>query len=176
VDLRRFFDRAVRSSFRDLALRDEPVAGYLVDLLARFARTEQLFPPGVTAPRLETVVDLLLEAQAAWDDRAAHFGPEREIDVRRHIGDYTLFMTGVFRERVERAASTGWYVVQGKRAYRFVSEHDRASARPALRAGGPLYARLAERFEHYAWALDYARRVHFHDAAVLPRFFGLDAR
>ena len=33
-----------------------------------------------------------------------------------------------------------------------------------------MYARLAERFEHYAWALDYARRVHFHDAPALPFF------
>ena len=146
------------------------MATYLADLLTRFARTERLFPAGVTAPRLESVVDLLLEAQAAWDDAAAHFGPEREIDVRRHIGDYTLFMTGVFRERVERIASTGWYVSQGKKAYRFVSEHERASARPAAREGGPVYARLAERFEHYAWALDYARRVHFHDAPALPFF------
>jgi hypothetical protein len=31
-------------------------------------------------------------------------------------------------------------------------------------------ARLAERFEHYAWALDYTRRVHFHDAPALPFF------
>ena len=175
MELRRFFDRAVRSTFRDLALSDDPVAAYLGDMLTRFARTEQLFPPGVTAPRLDTVVDLLLEAQAAWDDTAAHFGPEREINVRRHIGDYTLFMTGVFRERVERIASTGFYVSQGKRAYRFVSEHDRASSRPAVREGGSLYARLAERFEHYACALDYARRVHFHDAPALP-FFRLGAQ
>ena len=170
MELRRFFDRAVRSTFRDLALSDEPVAAYLGDMLTRFARTEQLFPSGVTAPRLETVVDLLLEAQAAWDDTSAHFGPEREINVRRHIGDYTLFMTGVFRERVERIASTGWYVSQGKKAYRIVSEHDRASARPAVREGGPLYGRLSERFEHYAWALDYMRRVHFFDAPALPFF------
>src|SRR5262245_65262984 len=139
-------------------------------MLSSFARTEQRFPSGVTAPRLDTVVDLLLEAQAAWDDTAAHFGPEREVNVRRHLGDYTLFMTGVFRERVERIASTGFYVSQGKRAYRFVSEHDRASARPAVRQGGPLYGRLAERFEHYAWALDYTRRVHFYDAPALPFF------
>jgi hypothetical protein len=44
-------------------MRDEPVIDYLADLLTRFARTEQLFPPGVTMPRLEGVVDLLLEAQ-----------------------------------------------------------------------------------------------------------------
>jgi hypothetical protein len=62
-------------------------------------------------------------------------------------------------------------VSQGKQAYRFVSEHDRASARPTVRKGGPLYARLAERFENYAWALDYMRRVHFYDAPALP-FFG----
>ena len=68
MELRRFFDRAVRSSFRDLALHDEPVATYLGDLLTRFARTEQLFPPGASVPRLETVVDVLLEAQAVWDD------------------------------------------------------------------------------------------------------------
>jgi hypothetical protein len=168
VELRRFFDRAVQSSFQDLALRDEPVAGYLADLLTRFARTDSLFPPGVAVPRLETVVDLLLEAQAAWEEGALHFGPEREISVRRHIGDYTLFMTGVFRERVERIASAGYYVSQGRRAYRFVSEHGRTTSRPREHASGPLYARLAERFEHYAWALDYARRVHFHDAPVLP--------
>lgn len=168
MELRRFFDRAVQASFRDLALHDAPVAAYLADLLTRFARTEQLFPPGVAVPRLETVVDLLLEAQAAWDDAAAHFGPERELSVRRHIGDYTLFMTGVFRERVERVASTGFYMSQGRKAYRFVSEHGRATARAAARDAGPLYARLAERFEHYAWALDYARRVHFHEAPVLP--------
>jgi hypothetical protein len=79
-------------------------------------------------------------------------------------------MTGVFRERVERLASTGFYVSQGKKAYRFVSEHDRASARPSTADGGPLYARLSERFEHYAWALDYARRVHFRDAPPLSFF------
>jgi hypothetical protein len=168
VDLRRFFDRAVQASFRDLALRDEPVAGYLADLLTRFARTDNLFPPGVTVPRLETVVDLLLEAQAAWNEGALHFGPEREISVRRHIGDFTLFMTGLFRERVERVASTGYYVNQGRRAYQFVSEHGRATSRARERSTGPIYARLAERFEHFAWALDYARRVHFHEVPVLP--------
>jgi hypothetical protein len=70
-------------------------------------------------------------------------------------------MLGVFRERVERMASSGYYVTQGRRAYRFVSEHDRASARPIRPAGGPLFGRLADRFEGYARALDYARHVHF---------------
>ena len=166
MELRSFFDRAVRASFRDLALHDEAAAGYLADLLTRFARTEQLFPRGVTGQRLETVVDLLLETQALWQD--ASFTPEREVSVRRHIGDYTLFMLGVFRERVERMASAGYYVMQGTRAYRFVSEHDRASSRPVRPAGGPLFGRLADRFEGYARALDYTRRVHFAAGPSLP--------
>jgi hypothetical protein len=162
VELRRFFDRAIRATFADLALRDDPAAPYLTDLLTRFARTEQLFPRGVAVSRLETVVDMLLEVQAAWRDDgtgAPGFAPEREVSVRRHIGDYTLFMTGVFPERVAEIASTGWYVTEGKRAYHFVFEHDRAAARESA----PVFRRLAERFEHYVGALDYARRVYFND-------------
>ncbi len=164
MELRNFFERAIRASFRDLTLQDEPAASYLADLLTRFARTEQLYPAGVALPRLETVVDMMLEVQAAWRDGGAHFRPEYEVTVRRHIGDYTLFMTGVFRERVERVASTGFYIAQGKRAYQFVSEHGRASAA----VGGPPFRRLAERFESFAGALDYARRVHFPDGPGHP--------
>ena len=109
---------------------------------------------------------MLLDAQAVWREDSPYFEPEQELAIRRHIGDYTLFMMGVFRERVERLASTGHYIAHGKQAYRFVSEHARArGATPA-----PPYRRLAERFEHYAGALDYARRVHFFDYPEHPFF------
>jgi len=90
--------------------------------------------------------------------------------VRRHIGDFTLFMTGIFPERVEQTASTRYYIDQGKRAYHFVSEHDRASSRTGG-AGAPLYRRLADRFERYVDVLAYARKVHFRDHPQHP-FFG----
>jgi hypothetical protein len=166
VELRRFFDWAIRASFHDLALRDDPAAAYLADLLTRFARTEALHPPGRAVPRLDTVVDMLLDAQAVWGEDSPYFEPERELAIRRHIGDYTLFMLGVFRERVERLASTGHYIARGTQAYRFVSEHARARGA----TGAPPYRRLAERFEHYAGALDYARRVHFFDHPEHPFF------
>lgn len=156
MELRRFFERAVRASFQDLALDDHPAAEYVADVLTRFARTESLLPRGLAAARLETVADLLLEVQAVWSEGPG-FQPERELAVRRHIGDYTLFMTGVFPERVQRIASTRFYIDQGKRAYRFVWEHQRASARP----DPPPFRRLAERFESFVGAIDYARRVHF---------------
>ena len=166
MELRRFFDRVIRASFHDLALDGDPVAPYLVDLLTRFARSENLQPRALTLPRLESVVDMMLEIQTVWQAESPDFHPEHEVNVRRHIGDYTLFMTGIFPERVRRQATLTFYVAQGKRAYRFVSEYARASSR-----GAPApYRWLAERFESYAGALDYARRVHFVDAPAHPFF------
>lgn len=82
-------------------------------------------------------------------------GQEREL--RRQIGDYTLFMTGLFRERVEHLAVTGYYISEGRRSYRFISEVDRADARP--QAG--LFRALADRFEGYAGVLTYTRKGYF---------------
>src|SRR3972149_2683806 len=56
--LRRFFDRVVHRSFGDLALRDDPAADYVSDLLTRFARTETLYPAGaLPSQRLRPAVD-----------------------------------------------------------------------------------------------------------------------
>jgi len=164
LDLNRFFDRAIRAAFHDLGVADDDAALYLAGMLTRFARIENLYPRGIAQPRLESVVDMLLDIQAAWQDDTPAFRPEHEVTVRRHIGDYTLFMTGVFRERVERTASMSYYVSEGKRAYRFVSEHDRARSG---RERAP-YRRLAERFEGYMRALDYARHTYFADPTLPP--------
>ena len=168
--LRRFFDRVVRRSFGDLTIRDEVAADYLADLLTRFARTENLYPISIAAgERLESVAELLLEIQRVWDLESPHFDPAQERELRRHIGDYTLFMTGLFRERIEGLSCTGYYIREGKRAYHFVSEHDRAGAWP--HAG--LFRTLADRFEGYAGALSYMRKVYFRpefNSPALPFF------
>ena len=157
LTLKRFFDRVVRRSFGDHALSDDPAADYLSDLLTRFARTDTLYPPSAVSPqRLESVAELLLEIQRVWDVDSPHFNPVRERELRRHIGDYTLFMTGLFRERVEHLSVTGYYIREGKRSYRFVSEHDRADARPQAR----IFRALADRFEGYAGVLTYMRKVY----------------
>lgn len=158
LTLKRFFDRAVRRTFGDLTIRDEVAADYLADLLTRFARTENLYPIGaVTGERLESIAELLLEIQRVWDLESPHFDPAGEREFRRHIGDYALFMTGLFRERVEGLSCTGYYIREGRRAYRFVAELDRAGARP--HAG--LFRALSDRFEGYAGALGYMRKVYF---------------
>jgi hypothetical protein len=156
--LPRFFDRLTRQAFGDLQLDDPPAAHYLADLLTRFARSDELYALGVLAGRrLETVVESLMAIRDAWEWTSSGFNPALELKLRRHIGDYTLFMTGIFRDHVERLAVTDYYEDQGRRAYRFVWETARAEGEPdAL-----VFQRLADRFEQYAEALTYLRKVYF---------------
>lgn len=167
MNLQRFFENAVTRSLRDLARRDDPATEYLADLLTRFARTENLYPRGLRVRRLESVVEMLLDIQEVWDDRSPNFHPDQEVALRRHIGDYTLFMTGVFQERVDRFAGSRYYIAEGKRAYRFVAEHRRVAA-GEVRA--QLFRRLSDQFEGYVGVLDYARRVYFRDHPDHPFF------
>lgn len=163
--LPRFFDRVIRQSFRDLACDDPVAAQYLVDLLTRFARAEALDTVReLPTRRLDTVADSLLAIPRVWDIGSSDFNPAAEPALRRHIGDYTLFMTGVFREHVERLALIGYYQHEGSRAYRFVAE----TARTGGTGNAVLFRRLADRFEHYAGALSYARKVYFRSAEWPP--------
>jgi hypothetical protein len=156
--LARFFDRVTRQAFGDLALDDPPAARYLADLLTRFARTDALYPvQASTTRRLETIGDALLEIQRLWDSEAQEFNPEAERTLRRHIGDYTLFMTGIFRDHIERLSAVRYYEHEGRRAYRFVAELARAGDQPEA----SLFRRLSEGFDLYAGSLTYARKVYF---------------
>jgi len=155
-----FFERVTRQVWSDLGLDDQPAARYVTELLTRFARTDALYRATVLpGRRIATVVDALGEIQRAWDVDSPEFAPEREQALRRHVGDYTLFMTGIFRDHVQRLDVAGLYEAEGRRAYRFVSETARAQGDP----DAPLYRRLAERFEHFSGALCYMRKVYFQD-------------
>lgn len=158
--LLRFFQRVTRQAYGELGLRDEALAGYVADLLARFARTDALYrlrdPAG---RRIETIVEMLLELARleAGGEGAVRPHPEREREIRRHVGDYALFMSGLFPEHVQRRGGLAYYHEQGRRAYGAVFEHDRAR----YRAGAALFAGLAADFPRHAGALTYMRQVHF---------------
>ncbi len=155
-----FFERVTRQVWSDLALDDQPARRYVTELLTRFARTDALYrATALPGRRLETVVEALGEIQRAWDVDSPDFAPEREQALRRHVGDFTLFMTGIFRDHVQRLDVAGLYEAEGRRAYRAVSETARAQGDP----DAPLYRRLSERFEHFSGALCYMRKVYFQD-------------
>jgi hypothetical protein len=137
-----------------LGVADPPLVDYISDLMLRFARLDSVHRVRNLAgrPAVE-VADMLAEAES-------RVGLARR-DVHRHIGDVTLFWTGVYPESLPRlrAALTKDYFVdycaQGKRAYFIAStiETDRAEDAP-----NELLGRLSAQFELCAYGLGEVRR------------------
>src|SRR5574341_1247795 len=99
ASLKAFFGRLVRMSFYDLGMeKDTQVASYLTDVLADFAEAERLYKiSNSEGKKIETVVEMLLQTQNGSDETSNY---EREM--RKYMGDFTLFMTGIFRDYVIR--------------------------------------------------------------------------
>ncbi|MFP6764929.1 MAG: hypothetical protein VB858_14985 [Planctomycetaceae bacterium] len=97
--LRRLFAALTEHTFQvDLGVADPALSDYLVDMLIRFTRTPNIYPHrDAEGQRLEEVADMLVEA----NQREAR--PKREL--RRHIGDFTLFWSGVYPEALPRLKS-----------------------------------------------------------------------
>ena len=148
--LHEFFLSTTQRCFQELAVGDESVIGYVAAVLTEFARSDRLYMLRTARGRaVEDVGDIRRSADrtAALRARAA----------RKYVGDYTLFMTGIFRTHVESRGALDSYVVEGQRSYRAVSELDLA----LFRTGFLFFEQLAENFEHYSGALDYMRKAYF---------------
>lgn len=147
--LRNFLGELVwRHFFEDVRLEEPQVATYVTALLADFARTENLYRiRNALGKRLEDVAAMLAESNPLLD--AASFDRERE--VRKHVGDYTLFMTGLFPESVARTRRRQQprvdafvnFVQAGKESYAIVSPFDQFE----YREEAPVFRRLSENFE-----------------------------
>src|SRR5438093_892563 len=145
-----FFLPLTRRTCGELAVGDQTVSAYLAEVLVEFARSDRLYRIGAPAGRrLTSVVEMLSFARALP-------GWEAERAFRRYLGDYTLFMSGLFRPFVEREVYLGWYLSEGARAYLRV-----ANLTGGTRWDRMLYEELSTRFEHYSGALDYLRKVRF---------------
>src|SRR5213080_2848737 len=127
-----FFLPLTRRTCAALGVGDDAIAAYLAEVMAEFARTDRLYR---------------LRAPGPAGTRAFH----------RYVGDFALFMSGLFRSFVERGGYLGYYLAEGARAYARAS----ALAEGEPRAGRVLYRELSVRFEYYAGALDYLRKVRF---------------
>lgn len=154
--LYRFFLEKLQRTFRDLQLPAGAVLSYLADRLTFFARTDHLYRiQGLPAWQLETVVETLLALETARRD-SPDFSDREEILVRRHVGDFTMFMTGIFRQYVERLGILDFYMREGTRSYA------RVAALVDRPAHAELFRNLSHGFEHYSGALNYMRKVYFY--------------
>ncbi len=154
--LRGFFQHSVRQSFWQLGIHDATVSSYVADVLTDFARSENLYKIRANNGRkVDSVVEML--AQQAPSTLADETDVLRERSRRKYLGDYALFMSGIFRQYVEGKGSLGYYLQEGSRSYWTVSELDLS----LYRTGYFLFQELAGKFEYYSGALDYVRKACF---------------
>src|SRR5207237_3698176 len=158
--LRRLFGALTEKSFaQHLGWPDLNVTQYVSNLLVEFTHTDQLYQiRNERGERIDTLVDMLYESEVLLEAQSL----DREREVHRHIGDFTLFMAGLFPEYLRRLKSAGLiyhkdflvdYVKTGKRSYGIVAQIGREDAE----ASPPLFRKLSENFELCVTGLGFVR-------------------
>lgn len=151
---RRFLAGVTEQAFMvELGVVDPPLVDYVTGLLNRFLSTDSIYSVrGVKGERLTQVADMLAEAEARRG--------QAKRSLHRHIGDFTLFWTGVFPEIAQQLRKTGGkdalldYRELGKRSYAT------ASRIPVEKEYAPsdLLERLSDEFELCVYGLGEVRK------------------
>ena len=133
--LRKLFRKALDFGFRENPA-DKPGVGTYIEeqILCEFIHIDNLYKIKDAAGKpLEDVADLLAEGDVRLN--ASSFS--KEFEVHKHIGDYTLFMLGMFPMALSRRSGKEFilgriivpgstlyehYLLQGRRSYGLASE------------------------------------------------------
>ncbi len=150
-----FLELVSRHYAHEIGLRDPQVSNYVAHLLTEFCSTEQLYKIHDCSGRpLHDVGEMLLESDPVFG-RAASFDRERQ--VRKHIGDYTLFCTGMFPEginhsrlRRQRVENMVEFIKAGKESYYIVSKFEYFEYQKVA----PLFKQLSSHFEECVTGLN----------------------
>ena len=154
--LRRLFAGLTEQTFQTtLGMADPELIDYLSLLLSRFTHMNAIYRlRDSQGRRLEEVADMVLDAESLPPE-----GRTRR-EVHRHIGDFTLFWTGVYPEALRRLRSILNkdhfidYCEQGKRSYFIASTFED----DPYREEAPVLRRLSDQFELCAYGLNQVRR------------------
>jgi hypothetical protein len=150
-----FEDLVGRHYAEEIGLRDPQLIAYVSHLLSEFCEADQLFKVRDAADRpLADVGEMLLESDPIYGPAPSF---DRERQVRKHIGDFTLFSTGMFPESVNhlrlrrhRMENFIDWMKAGKESYYIVSKFEHFEyARVA-----PLFATLSQNFEGCVYGLN----------------------
>ncbi len=123
-------------------------------MLTEFCRTENVYRVrDVWGNPLQEVGEMLLAADPVHGG-AASFDEEREI--RKHIGDYALFLTGMYPGSIERRQGPeGSYSRWSGRARRVTTSFPSSTSSNTREAA--FFARLASSFEACIYGLNLVR-------------------
>lgn len=143
-----YFYVLLRRVLKDTGLDDRMVSDYVASLLATFSDRARMRSPadGSTSP-IQYVSDMLIALRTA--------SPTQSFLIRAHVGNYSLFVTGIFHESVQSrsqrgAPDLGFYEEVGRASYKAAASHQ--VARSAALSG--VYERLAEDFHDVRVALN----------------------
>ena len=156
----RLFANLTEENFAEqLGWPDSEVIGYLTDVLTDFVHIDQVYKiRNAQGRRVEEVAEMLAEGDLLHRAESV----DREREVHRHIGDYTLFMTGIFPEflrclKISKVVISPDalldYIQVGKRSYRIVSEFTYGP----YEESASLFRKLSENFELCVYGLGYVR-------------------
>jgi hypothetical protein len=154
-----FFQQAVRNSYEGkLGLNDPDVTGYVARLLCEFTEADKLYRVRDEAGRpIEELSEMMVAADPVHGS-APSFDAERAI--RKHIGDYALFVAGMYpeardsnRRHRRHRPSLGELILAGKESYFIVSQFNLCE----YEQEAPLFARLSDRFERCILGLTLVR-------------------
>jgi hypothetical protein len=154
--LREFFHVLVHKHLTEnLGLRDGEVSAYIANLLTDFCETDELAKiKDANGRALTDVGEMLLEADPVYGPAPSF---DRERQVRKHIGDYTLFFSGMFPESINRhrlrrhrLENMVDFIKAGKESYYIVSKFEHFEYAKVA----PLFARLSREFERCVFGLN----------------------
>ena len=150
-----FADLVGRHYAEEIGIRDAQLISYVAHLLTEFCDAEQLFKIRNSANRpLDDVGEMLLESDPVYGPAPSF---DRERQVRKHIGDFTLFFAGMFPESVnryrlrrKRLESLIDWMKAGKESYYIVSKFEHFEYAKVA----PLFRNLSRNFEECVYGLN----------------------
>jgi hypothetical protein len=156
--LRTLFGSVVERTFvQTLGVYDPGVSDYIADMVTEFAHMRQVYKiTDLQGRPLEEVADMLVQGDVTL--QAGSFARERE--VHKHIGDFTLFWTGIYPESLPVLQSRFRkdrfidYIKQGKDSYAIAASFDYG----AYREQAPVLKKISEEFELCMFGLNTVRK------------------
>ena len=150
-----FVEMVGRHYAQEIGIRDPQVVAYVAHLLTEFCDAEQLFKiHNAEGKPLRDVGEMIIESNPVYGPAPSF---DRERQVRKHIGDYTLFYTGMFPEsinhdRLRRHRVEGLIdsMKAGKESYYIVSKFEYFEYAKVA----PLFASLSSHFEECVYGLN----------------------
>lgn len=154
-----FFQQMVRNSYAGkLGMHDTAISNYVAHLLCEFSEADKLYRVRDEEGKPIHALDAMVRAADPVHGTATSFDAERA--VRKHIGDYALFVSGMYPESMEapRSRRLGQQsyeelVSVGKESYYIVSQFDLEEYADEA----PMFRRLAGWFDRCTYGLRLVR-------------------